>query len=110
MILPPLTLFLPAIMQSTLHNALVDVSRKLNGGPAPLGMNLRHDFALPGTSGPTFRFAPEYLFLDCAPGQRYGKIGATLQAIESPSLTVTLADQNFKVNTSIDRQELRRGD
>jgi hypothetical protein len=108
MILPPLTLFLPAIIASELHNALVDVSSKLNGGPAPSGLNLRQDFALPGTPGPTFRFQPDDLFLKCGADDRFGQMSATLRVIDTPQLAVTLADQKVTVNPSIDGQEIRR--
>jgi hypothetical protein len=108
MMLPPLTLFLPAIISSTLHNALVDVSSKLNGGPAPLGVTVRRDFAMPATAGPTYRFAPQRFHLQCQGGERCGTLFASLRRISQPQLRVALADQNATVNTAIDRQEIRR--
>ena len=108
MLLPPVTLFLPTIVSDALHNALVDVSSKLNGGPAPSGVSLQQDFALPGTAGPTYRFEPTQLFLNCATGQRFAKVAATLRALDQPILKVTLADQNVTVSPTIGRQEIRR--
>jgi hypothetical protein len=108
MILPPLTLFLPAIIDSALHNALVDVSSKLNGGPAPMGATVREDFALPGTSGPTYRFTPKRMVMQCQAGERSATIHADLRSVGQPELRVALADQNVTVDTQIDRQEIRR--
>ena len=108
MLLPPLTLFLPAIIGSVLHNALVDVASKLNGGPAPAGMNLQEDLTLPATAGPTYRFAPKSLYLQCQGGERSATLSASLKPIGQPQLRVTLADQNVTVDTAIDRQEVRR--
>jgi len=108
MILPPLTLFLPAIISSALHNALVDVSSKLNGGPSPMGVNLQQDFAMPATAGPTYRFAPKNIHMQCQGGERCATLFATLRPISQPALRVALADQNVTVDTAIDRQEVRR--
>lgn len=69
---------------------------------------LNQEFPLPGTSGPTFRFQPDYLLLRCTANDRYGIIGATLRVIDRPQLVVTLADQTITVSPSIDRQEIRR--
>lgn len=108
MLLPPLTLFLPSIIASALHNALVDVSNKLNGGPAPMGMDIQQDFKLPATAGPLYRFAPLDLWLQCQPGERSATLTARLRPVGEPQLTVTLADQNVTVDNSIGRQEVRR--
>jgi len=108
MILPPLTLLLPAIIDGALHNALVDVSSKLNGGPSPMGVTVREDFALPGTGGPTYRFTPKGLRMQCQAGERSATVHADLRTISQPQLRVALADQNVTVDTQIDRQEVRR--
>ena len=108
MILPPLTLFLPAIIDSALHNALVDVSSKLNGGPSPMGVTVSEDFALPGTTGPTYRFVPKQLSMKCQGGERSAAMHADLRPVGQPQLLVALADQNVTVDTQIDRQEVRR--
>lgn len=108
MILPPLTLFLPAIISSALHNALVDVSSKLNGGPSPVGVSVQQDFALPATPGPSYRFKPKRIHMQCEGGERCTTLFASLQRISQPQLRVALADQNVTVDTTIDRQEIRR--
>ncbi len=108
MILPPITLFLPSLIGSTLHNALVDVSSKLNGGPSPMGATIQQDFAMPATAGPTYRFAPRRIHMQCQGGERSATLFASMRPISQPQLRVTLADQNVTVNTAIDRQEVRR--
>jgi hypothetical protein len=108
MILPPLTLFLPTIVSSALHNALVDVSSKLNGGPSPLGLRVQQDFAMPATSGPTYRFSPQGIHMQCQGGERSATVFARLRTINQPTLKVSLADQKVTVDRAIDRQEIRR--
>jgi hypothetical protein len=108
MLLPPLTLFLPSIISSALHNALVDVSSKLNGGPAPAGLDLQNDLKLPGTAGPMYRFSPRSLSLQCQADERSATLFANFKPIGQPQLRVVLADQNITVDTAIDRQEVRR--
>ena len=107
MILPPLTLFLPAIISSTLHNALVDVSSKLQGGPAPLGISVQQDFTMPVTAGPTYHFAPQRIHMQCQGGERSATMFASLRPTSQPQLRVALADQNVTVDNTINRQEVR---
>ena len=58
LVLPPVTILLPNVLAALIHNALVDVSNRLNGRAARNGFSLRDQFALPGTSGPTYDFEP----------------------------------------------------
>ena len=66
--LPPVTLFLPTIIDEVLHNALVDASNAANGMGAKLGVDITQDLALPGTAGPTYRFTPQRFWLQCEAG------------------------------------------
>lgn len=106
--LPPVTLFLPTIVDEVLHNLLVDGSNAANGLGAKLGVDITQDLALPGTAGPTYRFTPQRFWLQCEGGERSATMTATFGPISQPQLTVTLADANITVDPRIDRQEVRR--
>lgn len=108
LLLPPVTLFLPTIVDQVLHNALVDASNAANGLGATLGVDITQDLSLPATTGPTYRFTPQRFWLQCEAGERSATMTATLGPISQPRLTVALADANITVDPRIDRQEVRR--
>ncbi|HEY5806330.1 MAG TPA: hypothetical protein VIT67_00085, partial [Povalibacter sp.] len=108
LLLPPVTLFLPTIVGEVLHNALVDASNAANGMGSKLGVDITQDLKLPGTAGPTYRFTPQQLWLQCQAGERSATMKASLAPVSQPQLTVALADANITVDPRIDRQEVRR--
>ena len=71
-------------------------------------MDITQDLNLPGTAGPSYRFTPLQLWLQCQAGERSATLKATLDAVRQPELTVSLADAKVTVETRIDRQEVRR--
>jgi hypothetical protein len=108
LLLPPVTLFVPTIVDEVLHNVLVDASNAANGAGAKLGADITQDLPLPATTGPTYRFTPQRLWLQCEAGERSATLTATLGPVSQPQLIVSLADANVTVDTRIDRQEVRR--
>lgn len=108
LILPPVTLFIPAMLQGIIHNALVDVSNKLNGQASQNGLLIREDFTLPKTSSPQYRFTPDSYRMDCTPAQRYAKITGSIQSLSKPELRVLFEDQSITVRTDVGRYEIRR--
>jgi hypothetical protein len=105
--LPPVSLFLPAMVGSMIHNALVDVTNKLNGSASQSGLQVEQDFALPATAGPTYRVTPQYFWIDCSAGARFALMGANLRPVSRPHLRVTFEDQAVDVQP-IERFEIRR--
>ncbi|RZJ13610.1 MAG: hypothetical protein EOP39_00570 [Rubrivivax sp.] len=108
LLLPPVTLFLPTIVDEALHNALVDAASAANGAGSKLGADITQDLKLPGTAGPTYRFTPQSLWMQCQAGERSATMAASLEPVSQPQLTVALADANITVDSHIDRQEIRR--
>lgn len=108
LLLPPVTLFLPTIVDEALHNALVDASNAANGAGAKLGVDITQDFAMPATAGPIYRFTPQNFWLQCEASERSATMRSTLGRVSQPQMTVALADANVTVDTRIDRQEVRR--
>jgi len=108
LLLPPLTLFLPTIVDEVLHNALVDAANAANGAGAKLGVDITRELALPGTAGPNYRFTPQRFWLQCEAGERSATMTAILEPVSQPRLNVALADANITLDPRIDRQEVRR--
>lgn len=108
LLIPPVTLFLPTVVNEVLHNALVDAANAANGLGSKLGADITQDLVLPGTAGPTYRFTPQRLWLQCEAGERSATMTASLAPVSQPQLTVALADANITVDPRIDRQEVRR--
>jgi hypothetical protein len=109
LVLPPVTLLLPASVKALIRNALVDVSNQINGDAAKDGLMIRGQFSLPGTAGPTYLFDPRWFFLRCIPSERSAWLGANLRPISAPSLRLFFEDQAVTVaDNPWGRSEIRR--
>jgi hypothetical protein len=107
LVLPPVSLFLPSIVSSMVHNALVDVANKLNGASSQNGLLVEEEFDLPGTAGPRYRFSPRYFWINGFGGQRFAIMGALLRPVSTPRLRVAFEDQAVAVQP-MPRFEIRR--
>ena len=108
LILPPITLFLPAIVQGALTNALADATAKLNGKAAKEGLSLRNDFVLPGTLGPVYRFSPDEFWLNTIPTERVARLRGKLRPLYPPEFRIQMDGLTSAVRTDILRYEIGR--